>query len=165
MIERLTKVTPSGKSFLNCVCPHHPKAAIFCKDCPAKNFKEQLECCPAIMAIQRLAAYEDTNLTPAEITAMQEENAELNSALEDEREHHNVYAQLMSDKCAALTKALEMALSPNSEHSCPSKNFKIAVECQNGWKADKKKCLKCWMDYSLNQARSAINSKEGEEEE
>jgi hypothetical protein len=68
MMERLTKVTPSVKSFLNCVCPHHPKATIFCKDCPAKNFKEQLECCPAIMAIQRLAAYEDTNLTPAEVT-------------------------------------------------------------------------------------------------
>jgi hypothetical protein len=67
----------------------------------------------------------------------------------------------LQEENATLTKALEIALSPNSEHFCPSKNFKIDVECKNGWKADKKKCLKCWMDYTLSQARSA-NSKEGE---
>ena len=91
------------------------------------------------------------------ITALQAENAELNSALEDEREHHNVYAQLMSDKCATLTKALLGIAKLVSDYGY----------CTHfaGFTCDKdfpEECPKCITNYFKRLARSAINSKEGE---
>jgi hypothetical protein len=53
-------------------------------------------------ALDQIAKFE------TEITALQEENAELKTALEEEREHHNVYVQFTADKVIGLKKALEL---------------------------------------------------------
>lgn len=49
-------------------CPYG-KVPKFCNSCKCNGRREQQRVCPAIMMIDRLAAYEDTGLTPAEIKA------------------------------------------------------------------------------------------------
>jgi hypothetical protein len=122
--------------------------------------------------IDRLAAYEDTNLTPAEITILQEENAELKEAvlidaaqqaelISENGELKKAFLRENDEICelkhnllatektnATLTKALELA--------CDRMSIELS-QVGDGKKISKEKSK--YIDYFIQQAKEAKDGK------
>ena len=55
--------------------------------------------------------YKDMRRFQGEYITLKQENAELRVSLDDEREHHGIYAQHTANKIVTLKKALELAIN------------------------------------------------------
>lgn len=81
MFERLTKRKGNRTYFVTSKMPKDCNRSInFCQNAKCKSAETRV--CPYLKVIDTLAAYEDTGLSPSEITALQSENAQLKKQLD-----------------------------------------------------------------------------------
>lgn len=173
ILERLNKATPGPWNTGNGTedTLHEGENTVVCSDMVicSRYVYEGWERNGETYANMRLIAHapEDIKHLLDQLAAMQEENKRLKKAYGNwkyEAQCEHDYAVSFMQQNTILTKALEEALRPQIENTCPSKDFKIAVECKSGWISDNEKCRKCWLDFVIKQAKSAIKESEADNE-